>query len=307
MLKLGFVAGAAGYHAVQFAKMFNGMNEAHKDLDPFGGGPPMATIEGAKVVRVYDEYRSGAELLSKLCDVPQVADSLEEMFEGLDAIVICDDLKFTHYRFARPFLQRGIPVLLDKLLLDKPFPDNVERARDLIDCARDHESLLMTSSALKYARAFEKLYRGEESIGEVVMACCMGPADLMWKRPFVFYGMHAVTIGHYAINDRPVEVVDIGERGRSVVGVKYMNGAQLTTMCPHGVPVGFQALVQGTQGAFHARDDDAGYFYSTMLKDFLAMVEKGAQTFDLLQALEVYQICCAQEESVRTGKPVRLG
>ena len=108
----------------------------------------MATIEGAKVVRVYDEYRSGAELLSKLCDVPQVADSLEEMFEGLDAIVICDDLKFTHYRFVRPFLQRGIPVLLDKLLLDKPFPDNVERARDLIDCARDHESLLMTSSAL---------------------------------------------------------------------------------------------------------------------------------------------------------------
>lgn len=44
-----------------------------------------------------------------------------------------------------------------------------------------------------------------------------------------------------------------------------------------------------------------------MLKDFLAMVEKGAQTFDLLQALEVIQICCAQEESVRTGKPVRLG
>ena len=48
VLKLGFVAGAGGYHSVQFAKMFNGMNEANKHLDPFGAGPPMATIDGAK-------------------------------------------------------------------------------------------------------------------------------------------------------------------------------------------------------------------------------------------------------------------
>jgi hypothetical protein len=65
--------------------------------------------------------------------------------------------------------------------------------------------------------------------------------------------------------------------------------------------------VQGTKGSFYAQVNDGAYFYSTMLKDFLAMVEKGTQTFDLLQALEVIQICCAQEESVRTGKPVRLG
>jgi len=302
VLKLGFVAGAGGYHAVQFAKMFNGMNEANKHLDPFGGGPPMATIDGANVVRVFDEHRPDAELLSALCDVPEVADSLEEMFEGIDAVFIGDDLKFTQYRFAQPFLERGIPVLLDK-----PFAENVDAARDLIDCARDHGCLFMSTSALKYAQKFEKLYRGEEGIGDAVAVCAMGPADLMWKRPFIFYGMHAVTIGHYAINDRPVEVVDIGERGRSVVGVKYMHGAQLTVMCPHGVPVGFQVLAQGTEGAFHACDTDAAYFYSNMLEDFLAMVAQGEQTFDLLKALEVFQICCAQEESVRTGRPVRLG
>ena len=83
-----------------------------------------------------------------------------------------------------------------------------------------------------------------------------------------------------------------------MVTVKYLNGSHLTVMCPHGVPVTFQGLVQGTRGSFYAPVTDAGYFYSTMLKDFLTMVEKGQQTFDLLQALEVIQICCAQEESV---------
>ena len=37
------------------------------------------------------------------------------------------------------------------------------------------------------------------------------------------------------------------------------------------------------------------------------MVEKGELTSDPLQAVEVIQIFCASEESVRTGRPVRLG
>ena len=44
MLKLGFVAGAAGYHAMQFATRFNAINEGNKDLDPIGGEPPVATF-----------------------------------------------------------------------------------------------------------------------------------------------------------------------------------------------------------------------------------------------------------------------
>ena len=34
MLKLGFVAGAAGYHAMQFATRFNAINEGNKALIP---------------------------------------------------------------------------------------------------------------------------------------------------------------------------------------------------------------------------------------------------------------------------------
>ena len=302
MLKVGFVAGAAGYHSVQFAKMFNGMNESQKHLDPFGGNAPMATVEGAEVVKVFDENRSNSELLSNLCNIPNVATNIEEMYEGLDAIFIGDDLNLTQYHYARPFLERGIPTFLDK-----PIADNVDSARELIDIARDFKSLFMSTSALKYAPEFKGLFEGSEGTGKTVMASVFGPADLMWRRPFLFYGMHAVTIGHYAVDDRPVEVTDVGTRGRTVVAIKYMKGAQVTVMCPHDVPVSFEAMIQGTKGSFHGIANDPAAFYSNMLKDFVKMVEEGEQTFDLLKALEVLQICCAQEESVRSGKPIRLG
>ena len=302
MLKLGFVAGTACPHAVWFAGMFNGVNAKHKDLNEWITDPPMATIEGAQIVRVFDEDRQAAENMHKFANVPEVADSLEEMFDGLDGIFIGDDFTVTHHQYAPPFLERRIPVFLDK-----PFAENVPTARGLVDLAQKNKCLFMCTSALLYARAFEPLYSRERDLGEIAMVCTMGPADLMWERPFMFYGMHAVALGHYIIDDRPVEVIDVGERGRTVVSVKYMKGAHLTVMCPHGVPVAYQAMVQGSKGSIQVVDDDVAYFYSAMLKDFLAMIEKGEQTFDLLQALEVLRICCAGEESVRTGKAVRLG
>ncbi|OGV83561.1 MAG: hypothetical protein A3K19_19770 [Lentisphaerae bacterium RIFOXYB12_FULL_65_16] len=302
MIRLGFVAGTGIYHAVQFSKMFNGLNEQYKHLDPCGGGAPMTRIEGATVVKVFDKNRQHAENLAKFANVPTVAASAEEMLDGVDAIYIGDDLTLKQYQYARMFVERGIPTFIDK-----PFADNVPAIRELLELARDRKCLLMSSSALKYTKEFAPVSSGEANVGDIVMACTMGPADLSLARPFLFYGMHSVTLGHCLINSRPVEVFDVGERGRTVVQVKYMNGAQLTVMCPHGVPVGFQGLVQGTKGSFYAKVADSGHFYSTMLKDFLAMVQAGKQTFDLLQAIEVIQICCAQEESVRTGKPVRLG
>ena len=302
MIKLGFVAGTAYPHSVWFAGMFNGVNGKHKHLNEWIVDPAMARIEGARVVRVFDEDRQAAENMAKFADVPEVAGSLEEMFEGLDAVFIGDDLTMRHHQYAPPFLDRGIPTFLDK-----PFGDNVAAARALIDRARVRNCLFTSTSALVYAREFAPIYSREKEVGEIAMVCTMGPADLMWERPFVFYGMHAVTVGHYIIDDRPVEVVDVGQRGRTVVRVRYLNGAHLTVMCPHGMPVHYHALVQGTKGPLYAEDDDYAYFYASMLKDFLAMVEKKEQTFDLLKALEVLQICCAHEESVRTGKAVRLG
>ncbi|NOZ21899.1 MAG: Gfo/Idh/MocA family oxidoreductase [Planctomycetes bacterium] len=302
MIRLGFVAGSGFYHAVQFAKMFNGFNEEFKDLDPCGGSPPMAEIDGAQVVKVFDEDRQAAENLAKFANIPEVVDSLDDVVEGVDAVYIGDDLTLTQYKYASTFIERGMPIFIDK-----PLADNFDAAREIVDLARNKNCLVMSSSALKYAKEVEPIQNGEEDIGDIAMACTMGPANLKYGRAFLFYGMHSVTLGHCLIKSRPVEVVDVGDRGRTVVRVRYMNGAMLTVMCPDGVAVRFQGLFQGQKGSFYTQVADAGHFYSTMLKDFLAMVEKGEQTFDLDEALEVIQICCAAEESVRTGRAVRLG
>jgi hypothetical protein len=58
-----------------------------------------------------------------------------------------------------------------------------------------------------------------------------------------------------------------------------MKGAQVSVMCPHGVPVSFEAMIQGTDGSFHGIANDPAAFYSNMLKDFVNMVEVGEQNF----------------------------
>ena len=60
-------------------------------------------------------------------------------------VIVSDDLKYTHYRASRDhYLEPGVSVSIDKLLLHKFYAENVEMARD-------SESVFMTLSALKYA------------------------------------------------------------------------------------------------------------------------------------------------------------
>tara|TARA_B100001094_G_scaffold191641_1_gene185526 strand:- start:656 stop:895 length:240 start_codon:yes stop_codon:yes gene_type:complete len=79
------------------------MNESPKHLDPFGGNAPMASIEDTEVTKVFDENRSNAELLADLCNISKVGVNIEEMYEGLDAVFIGDNLNLTQYQFVRPF------------------------------------------------------------------------------------------------------------------------------------------------------------------------------------------------------------
>ena len=86
-----------------------------------------------------------------------------------------------------------------------------------------------------------------------------------------------------------------------------MNGAQLIVMVSARGAGGVSGAGAGDEGAFHACDTDAAHFYSTMLKDFMAMVAQGEQTFDLLKALEVFQIAVPKKNRCGRADPFAWG
>jgi len=105
---------------------------------------------GCDIVGVYDggsiHPRSYVEQFAKRFDIPRIYDDLEQMASDVDGVIIhgCD--WDTHIAKAKPFVERGKSVMLDK-----PLAGNVRDLRQISRWVRDG-ARITGGSALRFCR-----------------------------------------------------------------------------------------------------------------------------------------------------------
>jgi len=168
-MRLGIIGLSEGNgHPFSFSAIINGYDrEAFGRagwpgiLDYLEQQPPDAF--GFPDVRVTHAWTQDAEITAKLCAAARIAHpvgAFEDMLGAVDAAIIARDDWTTHMRLARPFLDRGVPVFIDKpLSLDATelayFMPHLEAGR------------LMSTAGLRYARELDALREQPESLGRV--------------------------------------------------------------------------------------------------------------------------------------------
>lgn len=70
----------------------------------------------ARVTAVWAPDRSQAAHLARTCDIDDVVDDLAALGEAVDAVILARDDWETHLELARPLLEAGLPVFVDKPL-----------------------------------------------------------------------------------------------------------------------------------------------------------------------------------------------
>ncbi|MEI6500838.1 MAG: Gfo/Idh/MocA family oxidoreductase, partial [Armatimonadota bacterium] len=133
MLKIGLVSAGSyapqyldpslprtpgSFHGTAFACTFNGFDAAKVaelyTANKYTFAAADKVIPGCKVVKVWDPLRETAEMLAKVCDIPEVTDTADEACTGVDAVVIVDDGSARQYEYAYTALKNGIPTFCDK-------------------------------------------------------------------------------------------------------------------------------------------------------------------------------------------------
>ena len=79
-------------------------------------------ISNAKVTHVWSQSRELSEQIAKASKIEFVVDKIEEMIDSVDGILLARDDAQNHLKFAKPFLDAGMPST------DKPLALSVKEA-----------------------------------------------------------------------------------------------------------------------------------------------------------------------------------
>src|SRR5437016_5042590 len=76
-------------------------------------------IRGARVTHVWCDNPKDAQAVSRASKVQHIVSDPREVIGKVDAVVIATDIGSEHLERARPFIERDIPMFIDKPMTDR--------------------------------------------------------------------------------------------------------------------------------------------------------------------------------------------
>ena len=189
-IRLGVVGymGPENAHPFSWSAIVNGSYNA--DVMPLYANKRIATyldanrdslgIDGARVTHVWTQDRVISERIVAASRVPHIAHEPRTMVEAVDAVLIARDDPESHAALAQPFLEAGLPVLVDK-----PLAATESDLAYFSDQARAGR-LIMSCSSMRYAPEVRVLKEAATSLGPVRLVAAVGVKD------WVSYGVHVL-------------------------------------------------------------------------------------------------------------------
>lgn len=138
------ILGTESSHAWGFASKLAGKNEApmFSDVELLGVYGD-STIEGAEL---------GLEEIKKRSKCECFAEKSDAFVDAVDAVMITTRHGGLHLAYARPYLEKGIPVWIDK-----PITTNIEDMKEIIRLARAYQAPICGGSCLVFSEEIKRL------------------------------------------------------------------------------------------------------------------------------------------------------
>ena len=274
VIRLGVIGymGPENAHPYSWSAIVNGTYNA--DVMPLYANKRIATyldanrdslgIDGAQVTHVWTQDRVISERIVAASRVPHIAHEPHGMVDAVDAVLIARDDPESHAALAQPFLEAGMPVLIDKPLAatesDLAFFVEQNRAGRLI----------MSSSSMRYAAEVRVLKEAAATLGPVRLAVAVGVKD------WVSYGVHVLEAICTVLDDPRALRVRHGAFGYGeVVEIEFDGGTIATIHQLRNTALTMQLQIYGKCGSRSAELDGLFAAHRGLLRQFIRSVAEG--------------------------------
>jgi virulence factor len=272
-------------HADAFSRIFNGTTTESPQ------------VEGGTITAIWGNEQDRVDELAVTHSIANKVSEPAELHGQVDAVLVVDDTGggATHAELARPFLEAGLPVFVDK-----PMTTSYQDAVDLFKIAQRTGAPLLSCSALRFAAELEPARAELERIGKLSSIVSVGPGD------WFYYGVHAVELLGCIAGAGAKSVHRHVFDQRDVVVIDYPDGPTAVVETLRDAGYVFELTAYGENGHFSFEVTDHVAFYANTMREVVRMVETGKSPLTPDQTLEVLAILHAGTKSGETGATVEL-
>jgi len=284
VVRFGLV-GVNTSHADAFSRIFNGSSTQ----------PP--ALDGGEIVAVWGGDAERTSALAAEHNIGAVVNDPSELPGIVDAVLVVDDTGggASHAGLARPFLEAGLPVFVDK-----PMTTDYADAVALFDLAKRHSAPLLSCSALRFAVELDAARAEVAAAGALSSVVAVGPNE------WFYYGVHVVELLGAIVGVGAQWVHRHVFPERDVVVIDYADGPTAVVQTLRDAKYIFDLTAYGAAGKASFEVVDAAGFYTNTMRQVLAMAETGRSPLEPEQTLEVLAILTAGNRSAETGQRVSL-
>ncbi len=287
-------------HPFSFSAIINGYNEdglarcgwpgiyeyvKRRDPSEFG-------VQNLLVTHAWTQDEKVTNKLCRACNISHATPAYEDMLGGVDAIIIARDDYETHLKIARPFLEAGLAVFVDKpLTMDleelRFFKPYLERGK------------LMSCSGMRYARELDEVRAALADNDQP--ALLRGAIVNSWEK----YGVHLIDAVLGVTKARPVSVVAL-EASHCSMAVSMDDGS-LVQLDMLGTTAGnFRIDVWGSNRVANCEITDNFSMFRRMLWHFAEMVRSGRPQVPVQDTVDSMRLLMAGRISQAEGRKASL-
>ncbi|NLZ55541.1 MAG: Gfo/Idh/MocA family oxidoreductase [Clostridiaceae bacterium] len=292
MFRVGII-GTENSHAMAFTRFFN-LPQADTGEVPF---------PDIRIVGVYGKDPATAQqIIDEVDNTLFLAEKESDFIGKVDAMMITNRKGSEHAAAARPFIELGMPVFIDK-----PFTSDYAEAVELAEMAKRTGSKILAGSSVKLAPdvvTMQRIVTNLRASGEFLSASFNYPADFeSIYDGFFFYSPHLVEMA-LAVLGEGIESVQAFKAENDVLVVAKYSDAYTSWHFTKGAQQ-YSVVVYGAKRNY-LREVDLSLIYELECTKFASMLKYGTmpQTYEQI-TLPVRVIECIIE-SLDTGKPVTI-
>lgn len=248
-------------------------------------------IPGVRVTHIWCDREEDAKKVAQASKIERIVSRAEDLIGAVDAVLIPTDRGEEHVGRARPFIEAGIPVFIDK-----PLCDNETDLRLFCRWVNEGKAI-MSCSAMRYATEFSALRDNIVEVGEPrLLTITMAKK---WPR----YGIHALeAVYPFLVPGGWQSLTNTGRDGADMVHIRHASGVDVVVAVIDDLFGAFgQLSVYGTKGRRDAQFRDSFSAFKAQLSAFVGYLRTGERPFAFDETIELMKLVIAGEISKRAG------